>query len=215
MWSNILTPPKRNEPNILGFRAIVFGMASSAFSSPGKKTLGYRERDPQKRRAYLCQHERYRRRGKEFVYVDESGFAPVVTRRYAYAPKGQRVYGLTSGQRRPRTSLITARMGQTLQAPLLFEGSCTTALFNAWLAQELCPRLHHNHVVVMDNAAFHKSALTSALISRTGATLLFLPPYSPDLNPIEHDFATLKRQREYQEQDSLDTLVKTSQLFGA
>jgi transposase len=96
-----------------------------------------------------------------------------------------------------------------LQAPVLFAGSCTTALFNAWLAQELCPRLHGNHVVVMDNAPFHKSALTHALIAGTGATLLFLPPYSPDLNPIEHDFATLKRQREYREQESLDTLLKT------
>jgi transposase len=106
-------------------------------------------------------------------------------------------------------------MGQTLQAPCLFEGSCTTALFNAWLAQALCPLLHRDHVVVMDNAPFHKSALTHALITSTGATLLFLPPYSPDLNPIEHDFATLKRQREYREQDSLDTLVRTYQSFGA
>jgi transposase len=102
-----------------------------------------------------------------------------------------------------------------LQAPVLFAGSCTTALFNAWLAQELCPRLHGNHVVVMDNAPFHKSALTHALIAGTGATLLFLPPYSPDLNPIEHDFATLKRQREYREQESLDTLLKTYQSFEA
>lgn len=67
----------------------------------------------------------------------------------------------------------------------------------------------------MDNAPFHKSARTHALIAGTGATLLFLPPYSPDLNPIEHDFATLKRQREYREQESLDTLLKTYQLFEA
>jgi transposase len=67
----------------------------------------------------------------------------------------------------------------------------------------------------MDNAPFHKSALTHALIAGTGATLLFLPPYSPDLNPIEHDFATLKRQREYREQESLDTLLKTYQSFEA
>lgn len=190
-------------------------MGCSGYSSRGKKTLGYKERDEHKRQAYLRQRERYLRRGKELVYVDESGFAPTVTRRYAYAPKGQRVYGLQSGQRRPRTSLIAARVGPTLQAPFLFEGSCTTALFNAWLAQELCPQLYAKHVVVMDNAAFHKSALTQALITGTGATLLFLPPYSPDFNPIEHDFATLKRQREYREQDSLDILVKTYRSFGA
>lgn len=125
------------------------------------------------------------------------------------------MYGLRSGQRHPRTSLIAARVGQTLQVPLLFEGTCTTSLFNAWLAQALCPQWHGNHVVVMDNAPFHKSALTQALLHATGATLLFLPPYSPDFNPIEHDFATLKRHREYREQESLDIFVKTYQSFGA
>jgi transposase len=106
-------------------------------------------------------------------------------------------------------------MGPTLQAPLLCAGSCTTALFNAWLAQQLCPRWHEQHVVGMDNAPFHKSALPQALSTATGATLLFLPPYSPDLTPSEHDFATLKRQREYREEESLDTLIQTSQSFGA
>jgi len=215
MSHSIRRPHRRSAPNTLASRAIVSGMGSNGCRSPGKKTLGYKERDEQQRQAYLRRRERYLRQGKEFVYVDESGFAPAVTRRYAYAPKGQRVSGLLSGQRHPRTSLIAARVGPTLQAPLLFEGSCTTALFNAWLAQELCPRLHGNHVVVMDNASFHKSALTQALITGTGATLLFLPPYSPDLNPIEHDFATLKRQREYREQESLDSLLQTYQSFRA
>ena len=184
-------------------------MRCSGWRYPGKKTLGYRERDPNKRKAYLRLRERYARRGKVFVYLDESGFAPTVTRRYAYAPKGQRVYGLCSGERWPRTSLLAARIGTTFTAPLLFEGSCNTALFNAWLAQALCPLLHGHHVVVMDNAPFHKSAMTQALLTSTGATLLFLPPYSPDLNPIEHDFAALKKRREYHAHDSLDHLIQT------
>ncbi len=171
--------------------------------------LGYAERDPRKRQAYLRLRERYRRRGKELVYVDESGFAPSVTRRYASAPQGQRVYGLTSGHKRPRTSLLAARIGQTFTAPLLFEGSCNAAVFNAWLEHELCPLLNDTQIVVMDNVPFHKSAKTQALIQRTGATLLFLPPYSPDLNPIEHNFAALKKLREYNEQATLDHIVKT------
>jgi len=215
MWRNIPTPRKKNVPSTSASRATVSGMGCNDCRSHGKKTLGYKERDEQHRQAYLRRRKRYQRQGKELVYVDESGFAPAVTRRYAYAPKGHRVYGLTSGQRRPRTSLLAARVGPRLQAPLLFEGSCTTALFNAWLAQELCPLLHSNQVVVMDNAAFHKSALTHTLITATGATVLFLPPYSPDLNPIEHDFATLKRQREYREHEALDSLVQTYQSFGA
>src|SRR5262245_4054008 len=118
---------------------------------------GYKERDPRKRKAYFRLRERYRRRGKEFVYIDESGFAPSVTRRYAYAPKGQRVYGLIGGHKRPRTSLIAARIGQTFEAPFLFEGTCNTTVFNAWLEKELCPLLNATQVIVMDNVPFHKS----------------------------------------------------------
>ena len=95
-----------------------------------KKTLGYTERSPRKRKAYLRLRERYVRRGKEFVYIDESGFDPSVIRRYTYARKGERVYGLTSGHRRPRTSLLAARLGTRFAAPILFDGSCDTAVFN-------------------------------------------------------------------------------------
>jgi transposase len=63
----------------------------------------------------------------------------------------------------------------------------------------------------MDNAAFHTSPETAQLIKATGATLLFLAPYSPDLNPIAQNFATLKKCREYQEQATLDDIVKTYQ----
>lgn len=164
-----------------------------------------------KRKAYLRLRERYRRRGKAFVYLDESGFAPCVTRRYAYAPKGQRVYGLISGHKRARTSLIAARIGRTFATPILFEGTCNTALFNAWLENHLCPLLNGNHVVVMDNVSFHKSAQTQDLIHAKGATLLFLPPYSPDLNPIENDFANIKRAREYNACKTLDDIIKSYQ----
>ena len=92
-----------------------------------------------KRKAYLRLRERYRRRGKEFGYLDESGFEPFVTRRYAYAPKGQRVYGLISGHKRPRTSLLAARIGRTFEAPLLLEGTCNADVFNTWLEDHLCP----------------------------------------------------------------------------
>jgi transposase len=59
-------------------------------------------------------------------------------------------------------------------------------------------------VTVLDNVPFHKSATTQTLIPHTGTSVLFLPPYSPELNPIEHDFATLKKHREYNEHETLD-----------
>ena len=161
-----------------------------------------------KRRAYLRLRERYRRRGKFFVYADESGFEQSVTRRYGRAPKGEKVYGLRSGHSRPRTSLIAARFENGgFEAPILFEGTCNTDIFNMWLEQHLCPLLNDTHVVVIDNAAFHKSAASKTLIEKTGATLLFLPPYSPDFNPIENDFANLKTIREYDENNTIDNII--------
>lgn len=187
------------------------GTHSTRWGGPGKKTSGYKERSPLQRRTFLRLRERDRRRGLQLVHVDECGFAPSVTRRYGYAPKGQRVYGLMSGHRRPRTSLIAARIGPEFAEPILFEGTCDAEVFNAWLKARLCPRLTRAHLVIMDNAAFHKSPETAELIPHTGATLLFLPPYSPDLNPIEHDFAVLKKRREYPETTSIAQIVKAYQ----
>jgi putative transposase len=105
--------------------------------------------------------------------------------------------------------LIAARIRGCFEEPLLFEGTCNSDIFNAWLERQLCPNIGETHVVVMDNASFHKGRRTRKLIEKTGAILLFLPPYSPDLNPIEHDFAALKKRREYNEDLSLDEIIKT------
>jgi putative transposase len=136
--------------------------------------------------------------------VDESGFAPTAERQHGWAARGEKVYGLRSGNRRPRTSLIAALIEKKLAAPMLFDGTTNTAIFNQWLEEMLCPLLGPNDVVVMDNAAFHKSQRTAELIASTGATLLFLPPYSPDIMPIEKTFGTLKRYRQYNNHLSID-----------
>jgi transposase len=207
MWQRLRIGPERGVRAIAAAPAIASGTRGSRCRSPVKKMLGYQGRAPQKRKAYLRLRDRSRRRGKECVYGDESGFAPPVPRRYAYAPTGQRGYGLRSGHRRPRPSLSAARIGKTFAAPLRFEGPCTTSLFDAWLDQQLCPLLHAAQVVVMAKVPFHTSAKTQALITSTGATLLFLPPYSPDLTPIEHDCATLTKLRESHDPDPLDHLI--------
>ncbi len=78
---------------------------------------------------------------------------------------------------------------------MLLEGTVNTAVFNSWLAQMLLPELTEASVIIMDNAAFHKHPSTRKLIQEAGHTLLYLPPYSPDLNPIEHRWAVLKARR--------------------
>lgn len=207
MWLPMMILPIRREHSILAFLSTVSGMRCIRWGYLVKKMTGYRQRSVMKRKAFLRLRERYRRRGKEFVYIDESGFEPEVSRRHGYAPKGIRVHGLISGQRRPRTSLIAARMREGFEAPVLFEGTCNAEVFNLWLEKELCPLLRSDHVVVMDNVPFHKSIKTKELIEQKGAKLLFLPPYSPDLNPIENDFANIKKRREYNQGNTLNTII--------
>ncbi len=117
------------------------------------------------------------------------------------------MHGLRSGNRRPRTSLIAALQNKRLLAPVLFDGTCNTLAFNTWLRQALRPHLSADTVVVLDNASFHKSPETAQIIRETGAHLLFLPPYSPHLMPIEHTFGTLKKRRAYNPHLTLDQIV--------
>lgn len=146
--------------------------------------------------------------GKKTVYLDECGFTETDFRRYAYARKGVRVEDKVPSNRYRSTTLIAARLEGSFTAPVLFEGSCDAVAFNTWLSKMLCPLLDDTHVVIMDNASFHKGSETAALIRGRGASLLFLPPYSPELNPIEKDFANIKRIRQYNAETSIDDIIK-------
>ncbi len=181
------------------------GCGNSA--SHEKKTIGYKERCDEKRRGYRQTLTEKHAAGKKIVYVDECGFRAESYRRHGYAPKGECVLGLISGTRTRTTTLVAARIGSTFTAPCLFDGSCDSACFNAWLEAYLCPRLSVSDVVVLDNAKIHKTLRTRELIEASGAEVLFLPPYSPDYNPIEHDFANIKRLREYNADITIDEVI--------
>jgi len=113
-------------------------------------------------------------------------------REWGRAPRGQRLYEAVAGQRRERTSLIGAVRAGKLVAPLAFQGSCNTEVVEAYFAQVLLPALPPGSVIVLDNASFHHAPTTLKLVEDAGFHLLFLPAYSPDRNPIEHFWATLK-----------------------
>jgi transposase len=134
---------------------------------------------------------------KSLVYIDETGFAPQAHRPRGWADRGQKVYGEHSGERRPRTSLIAAKWGKKLLAPFLFSGTTTADWFNQWLTDHLFPELPANATLIMDNAAFHKTPATKNIIEQSPFDLLYLPPYSPDFNPIEQDFANMKKRRQH------------------
>ena len=104
--------------------------------------------------------------------------------------------------------MVSARIGDNFTVSVLFQGASDALAFNAWLEHQLCPLLDKMHVVILDNASFHKGSETARLIAATGASLLFLPPYTPELNPIEKDFANIKRQYQYNPEASIEQIIK-------
>lgn len=89
-------------------------------------------------------------------------------------------------------SIIAASCLNQVFAPLIFTGSCNTQVFNTWVEEVLTSELEEGKVVILDNASFYKSTRTVELIEAANCRVLFLPPYSPDYNPIEHFWHTLK-----------------------
>lgn len=128
------------------------------------------------------------------VFVDESGIESFLHSPYAWSKRGKRVYGPVSGRRYARESFVAAKCGSRILAPFCYQGTCNTELFNLWVERFLLPELKTGQMIIMDNATFHKSERTKTLIESVGCTLLFLPPYSPDLNPIEVFWANFKEK---------------------
>ncbi|MFM7621914.1 MAG: IS630 family transposase [Alphaproteobacteria bacterium] len=127
------------------------------------------------------------------VYLDESGLCHRLQRTHGYAEKGQRVHGLTYGKRQGRTNIIGAWSTiNKLFAMQTYDHTVNKAVFIAWIKDHLLKHLKKGMVVIMDNAPWHKGNDIKELIEGTGAKLIKLPPYSPDLNPIEHAWANLK-----------------------
>ena len=130
--------------------------------------------------------------GQPVFYLDECGVDHRLYREHGRALRGERIYQAVAGKRRERTSIISASQQGKLVAPLVFQGSCNTEVVDAYFAQVLLPELLPGSVIVLDNARFHQSPTTRRLVEAAGCQLLFLPAYSPDLNPIEHLWAAFK-----------------------
>lgn len=145
---------------------------------------------------------------ESLVYFDESGFERETYRPYAYARKGQKIHGNRPGKRSQRTHLILAKQAGKLLAPMLFQGTATTALVNQWLEQSLLKEIRPHSTIILDNARFHHKTELKRIAESQGHRLLFLPPYSPDFNPIEKTFAQIKKYRQNQPQDKrMDDII--------
>ena len=149
------------------------------------------EADPQRRKEYQRKLSKVAR--SNIVYIDESGIDVSTTKERGWALAGSILPGKKSGKYYQRVNVVAGIVNNKIIAPLLFHDTCNANLFNTWVEQCLVQCLEPGQVVVMDNATFHKSAKTKTLIESAGCSILFLPPYSPDLNPIEKFWANMKR----------------------
>jgi len=130
---------------------------------------------------------------ESLVYIDESGIEMTICKDRGWGKKSEKLVGKRSGKYYERTNIIAGYVNHKSIAPMVFNGSCNTKLFETWVEQFLIKELKPGQVVIMDNAAFHRSQKTKELIESACCKLIFLPPYSPDLNPIEKFWANMKR----------------------
>jgi transposase len=127
------------------------------------------------------------------IFLDESGVTTQMTRGYARARGGRRVHEATPGGHWKILTILSALSLRGLLATMTIEEATDGDIFLAYIEQVLGPKLRPGDVVVMDNLSAHKVAGIGELIQAAGAELLYLPPYSPDLNPIEKAWAKLKQ----------------------
>jgi transposase len=111
---------------------------------------------------------------------------------YGWSPRGERFHALRSGRRQGRINMIAGYRAGQLIAPFTVDGSCNRVVFEIWLEQCLLPELQPGQWVIVDNATFHHGGRIRELIEAADCHLLYLPPYSPDLNHIEKCWAWLK-----------------------
>jgi transposase len=171
-------------------------VAGSSGTGPAaeKKSLHATERDSEEnRRRREVFLDRLRSIAPEqLIFLDESGVSTQMTRRYARAPRGVRVHETTPEGNWKILTILGAMSLRGMIATMTIEAATDAEIFLAYLDHVLCPALRPGDVVVMDNLSSHKVAGVRERIEAAGAELLYLPPYSPDLNPIEKAWAKLK-----------------------
>jgi transposase len=142
--------------------------------------------------------------------IDESGINLAMTRLYGRAPRGERVRGSAPQHDGQNVTMIGALSCTGLEAVMTIDGATDADVFRAYVQEVLCPTLREGDIVVADNLSAHKTAGVQEAIAATGARLLYLPPYSPDLNPIERCWSKIKtflRAAKARTREALDAAV--------
>lgn len=130
---------------------------------------------------------------KKLVYLDETGFREDFKRMHAYSRRGVAVNGIISGRKYARTNFVGGLHNGQIIAAKFYAGSMKSLLFEDWFENQLLKRIPHNRIIIMDNATFHRKKKLRQLARKYNCQAIFLPPYSPQLNPIEPYWANVKR----------------------
>lgn len=128
------------------------------------------------------------------VFVDETGIADNEVPAYGWAHSGVRAFGDTRGGRRGRVSIVGSLKGGQLHSGMILNGTFNAQAFEEFVEKILLPRCSPGDVIVMDNARIHKSQKLHEIVAAVGCRVLYQPKYSPDLNPIEHQWSPLKKE---------------------
>jgi transposase len=144
---------------------------------------------------------------QRLVFIDETGASTKMARLYGRSPYGQRCVAALPHGHWKTTTFVGALRATGMTAPMVLDGPMDGLAFEAYVTQVLVPTLRPGDIVVMDNLAAHKRAEVGIAIDAAGAWLLYLPPYSPDLNPIEMAFAKLKAALRKAAARSVEALV--------
>ena len=147
-------------------------------------------------------------RPHNLVFVDETGASTKMTRLYGRCPRGERLVAPVPWGHWKTTTFVGALRQDGLIAPCAFDGPINGETFRAWVEQFLVPELKPGDIVILDNLSSHKVEGVRTAIENAGARLLYLPSYSPDLNPIEQWFAKLKALLRKAAARTFDALIR-------
>jgi transposase len=145
---------------------------------------------------------------RRLVFVDEMGTNISLSPVYRWSRKGERAYCSVLRNRGKNTTLLSSMSVEGMGPSLAVEGATNSQVFETYVERVLAPTLRRGQVVVMDNLSAHKGERVRELIEGRGCELLYLPPYSPDLNPIEEAFSKLKGLIRKAEARSRETLLE-------
>ena len=156
-----------------------------------KKTSAYQERNEIKRKRFQTKIDKVP--PEDCVYIDETGVHNGSGNGSGYAPKGERYTAKSKARASDRRTVVGAQNQGKSQAMMVFKGNMNKEIFIKWVKEFLIPTLQKGNIVIMDNASFHKDGIIRRLLRKAGYGLWYLPPYSPDLNKIEHYWSKVKK----------------------